>query len=401
MKMTSTDHKYHHLGSVYRLVEQFELISRTDLAKLAGVAPASMTMLTKALIDHKLILERTSQNLPSRGRPAVGLSVSTFHWHYLCLTITPNKLSIALCDLTGNAVHQLNYTFSASEYPTFDAYLLACLNNFTRHMPLDSRELIAVSVSVVGKVNKEKTAITQLGNVPLHCPLTDTLSTLFSQPILLNEHFQLWFLLESTLGSLIGDDNVIFLQLDDTVELSVLLKGALLHQNEHKRMNVDKMIMPKFSPLSLEIADEFDEIHRYQLANQITFPALVKLIDRYLPNELEEQSAKIHFFCQQVEAENLNALRILNHISDNLAYMLMNLINIFSTEKIMINSPLLQIKQALFAQLHTKLAQNLLLDDLHIDLVTSHSAWDNPQIPAVAIKLGLYDGHLLRSIMER
>lgn len=78
MKMASSDYKYQHIGTVFRLIEQFELISRTDLAKLSGFAPASMTLLTKTLIDHKFILERASQNLPSRGRPAVGLAISPF-----------------------------------------------------------------------------------------------------------------------------------------------------------------------------------------------------------------------------------------------------------------------------------------------------------------------------------
>ncbi|MDP0328130.1 hypothetical protein Q7Z90_04725 [Glaesserella parasuis] len=162
MKITSSDYKYQHLGTVYRLVEQFELISRTDLAKLSGFAPASMTVLTKILIDHKLILERTSQNLPSRGRPAVGLSILT----------------------------------------------------------------------------------------------------------------------------------------------------------------------------------------------------------------------------------------------DNLAYMLMNLINIFSTEKIMLNSSLLRIKKPLFEQLQTKLQQNLLLNELRIDIVTSQYDWDSPLIPSIAIKLGIYEGCLLKGIVE-
>lgn len=39
MKTASLEHRYQHLGTVYRLIEQFELISRTDLAKLSGIAP--------------------------------------------------------------------------------------------------------------------------------------------------------------------------------------------------------------------------------------------------------------------------------------------------------------------------------------------------------------------------
>lgn len=400
MKTTSYDYKYQHLGTVYRLIEQFELISRTDLAKLSGFAPASMTVLTKTLIDNKFILERTSQNLPSRGRPAVGLAVSPFYWHYLCLTIATNKLSVTLCDLSGKLIQLCDYPITQEKYSNLDDYILSSLQHFATQIDIEQKNLFAISVSVVGKIDATRRIITQLGQHVIHCPIVDRLATRFSQPILLNEHFQLWFLAESALGSLISNDNVIFLQLDDTVNLSVLLKGTLLHQDEHKRMSVDKMIMPKFSSLSDEIAEGLNDVERYQLTNQVTFPALITLIERYLPNTFTTAQDKIAWFCEQVEQENNNANPILEHITDNLAYMLMNLVNIFSTEKIMLNSPLLRIKQPLFEQIQTKLKQNLLLNDLNIDLVTSQYDWDSPIIPSIAIKLGIYEGTLLKGTIE-
>ena len=44
-----TGNKIQNIGNIYRLTEQFELISRTDLAKLSGLAPASITNITKQL----------------------------------------------------------------------------------------------------------------------------------------------------------------------------------------------------------------------------------------------------------------------------------------------------------------------------------------------------------------
>ena len=35
------------LGSIYRLIEQFEEISRIELSKLSGFAPATITSLTR------------------------------------------------------------------------------------------------------------------------------------------------------------------------------------------------------------------------------------------------------------------------------------------------------------------------------------------------------------------
>lgn len=393
-----SDNKASHLGTIYRLVEQFDLISRTDLAKLSDLAPASITNLSKSLIAQHFIMERAVQNSTTRGRPAVGLAISPQYWQVLCLTLSSQHLSIALCDLTGNAEIQTTMTLAAQDYNELTRNVVQQVQQFLRANPFEAARLFAVSISVAGRVNNEKTEIIRLGNQPIRCEIVKGLQMLFPCPVLLNEHFRLWLLSESLNGSLISDDDVLFLQLDDTINLSILLRGALLHKQS--KMNVDTMLMPRFSSLSDEIAAEFDEITRYQLVNQITFSALARLIDRDLPNDHLYLSDKIAFFCAQAEQQNPKALRILNHITDNLAYVLMNLINIFSTKKIMLNSPLLAIKNVLFEQLSAKLRENLRLNPLEIELVTSQLDPQDPRIACAAVKQGIYQGELLKPYLE-
>lgn len=394
MKTVALENRCQQLGHVYRLVEQFELISRSDLAKLSGIAPASMTGLTKWLIDHQFIMERSVQNLSTRGRPAVGLSLSPFHHTLLCLTLSEHRLSLFECDLNGQARREQHSLLTPNE---LSQQIVGLVTEFCKQNPILQQTLFAISISVIGKIDHSKTHILQLGQTSINCPIVELLSTYFSQPILLNEHFQLWFLTETTLGNLIRHNDVIYLQLDDDINLSVRLKGALLHQDEHKRMNVDKMLMPRFSALSDEVGSTLSDLERYQLKHQVTFSALIKLIDRYLPNALNDSADKILWFCQAVENNQPNANLILDHLCNNLAYMLMNLINLFSTEKIMLNSPLLRIKQPLFDRLQVTLQKNLLLNELNVDLVTSQYDWNSPLIPSVAIKLGIYDGVLLKN----
>lgn len=389
-----SDNKARHLGEIYRLIEQFELISRTDLAKLSGLAPASVTNLTKILIDQHFILERAVQNTPSRGRPSVGLAVSNFFWQLLCLTVSPHKIDISLCKLNGTKIYQQDYPISSPNYPELDRLIARLIKRFSQSYSIDHAQLLAVSVSVLGKIHSDKTSITQLGNQAIRCPITPTLQTQFDCPVLLSEHFQLWLLAESTVGSLISQENVIFLQLDETVNLSVLLSGKLLHKQS--KMNVDHMMMPKFSPLSDETFPELPEIKRYQLANQVTFSAIAQLVDRYFPSNLDHHEQKITLLCQKIKENQPLALAILEHITDNLAYALMNLVNIFSSESIMFNSPLLEIKELLFTQLSEKVHKNLLQNDLNVDLVTSQYEWNSPLIACSAIKQGIYNGNLIK-----
>lgn len=394
MRTIVLENRYQQLGQIYHLVEQFELISRSDLAKLSGIAPASITGLTKWLIDHQFIIERTAQNLPTRGRPAVGLSLCPFYRTFICITLSEYKVTLRECDLTGNEQRTQDYPL---EIKYIEQHIVSAIDDFCQSNPSLTHTLFAISISVIGKISHDKQHIIQLGKTAIHCPIIELLSPLFTQPILLNEHFQLWFLAESALGNLVRYDDVIYLQLDDDINLSVKLKGELLHQDEHKRMNVDKMLMPRFGVLSDEISDTLNELERYQLKHQVTLAALVKLIDRHLPNTYTQTADKIEWFCEHIEKQHPLAEQILEHICNNLAYMLMNLINLFSTKTIMFNSPLLRIKQPLFKLLQAKLQENLLLSELQINLITSQYDWDCSLIPSVAIKLGIYEGVLLKN----
>lgn len=92
------------LGKIYRLIEQFEEISRIDLSKLSRYAPATITALTRQLIEGKLIIERAVQATESRGRPAVGLCVSPFYWQSICAVLMEDHFEILLCGLDGSTI---------------------------------------------------------------------------------------------------------------------------------------------------------------------------------------------------------------------------------------------------------------------------------------------------------
>lgn len=71
-------------GRVYKLIDQFGPISRIDLSKLSGLAPASITKISRELMEGHLIHETVVQESLSRGRPAVGLQTDNTGWHF-CL----------------------------------------------------------------------------------------------------------------------------------------------------------------------------------------------------------------------------------------------------------------------------------------------------------------------------
>ncbi|PJG86542.1 ROK family protein [Conservatibacter flavescens] len=391
--------KVQHLGTIYRLIEQFELISRIDLSKLSGFAPASITAITKELIQLQLITERAVQTTIVRGRPAVGLCLSSSHWRTICGTLLENTFELTLCELNDKVIEKRSFSLQAEHMANLDVFLVQSLKQFLADIKIDTLSLLAFSLTVAGRFDRTHTRLVKLGQYDVDIDLSAVFVPHFSVPVFIREYFQTWLFAESTLGSIINCNNALFLQLDDVINMSVLVKGKILNSEKETRMNINRVNVPKLSELQDKINLELPEIKRNQLHNQVTHQSIYQMVDLLFPqNTLPNNSQKIDFVCEQANQGNPQAIQILYHVADCVSYVLMNLVNIFSSEKVVISSSLLLAKDLFLARLNQKLQENLLLDDLHVDIVTSRYAWNSPILAASAIKQRIYDGSLLMNL---
>lgn len=383
------------LGKIYRLIEQFEEISRIDLSKLSQLAPATITSLTRELIEKKLVIERAVQNTENRGRPAVGLCVSPFYWQSLCATLTYDHFDILLCELDGTTIAQEVYPLDLSDLSSLEQMLPCYFEDFLSKVGTKLSRPITFSIAVAGKLHHLSSFLQRLGEIELNVDLTSLFAGYFDIPIIVTEYFETWLLAESTLGSVIGYDDVIFLQIDEVINLSVLSKGVIL-QSDHKTcMNIDQITVPRLYPMQDKINQHLFELERYQIHNQLTYKAFCQFIDLYYPNNnLISTTEKINFLCKKAQLQDPLALEILANIADIIAYILSNLVNLFSPEKIMFTSRLLSVKHVFLNQINQRLAHYLHNSKI-CEVMTSQYEWNSHEVIAAAIKQKIYDGSLL------
>ena len=93
-------------------------------------------------------------------------------------------------------------------------------------------------------------------------------------------------------------------------------------------------------------------------------------------------------------------MRILDHITDCFAYILMNLVNIFSAQRVMLNSGLLVVKDIFLEQLNHKLSAYLSNKEAPVEVITGKYEWNSPIVAGAAIKQGIYDGSLLTFLVK-
>ena len=74
--------------------------------------------------------------------------------------------------------------------------------------------------------------------------------------------------------------------------------------------------------------------------------------------------------------------------------------DIFASEKIMINTRLLSVKDIFLQRLGLKLQDALLSDEQQVEIITSKFSWNDPNIASSAIKQQLYSGTLFADIVR-
>lgn len=387
------------LGKIYRLIEQFEEISRIDLSKLSRLAPATITALTRELIEKKLIIERTVQNTEARGRPAVGLCVSPFYWQSLCAVLAENHFDILLCELDGTPIIQRVYPLNKANLVQLEQVLIKCLQNFLLEAKHKLTHPFVFSIAVAGQLNKSNGKLYRLGQYELSLDLKAIFEPHFDIPVLVTEYFETWLLAESTLGTVIGCNNVLFLQIDDVINLSVLSQGNIICANSKEKMNIDKMIVPHFNPIQKQINAHLPEIQRYQAINQISHQAICQLVDEIYPdNKVDNPVDKIRFCVKKRLRKEKSAVEILQHFADVIAYLLMNLINLFSSKKVMLSSDLLTAKDIFLPYLNERLAK-LIEPERKTEVITGQYKRNNTVVITAGIKQKIYDGSLLIHLM--
>ena len=92
---------------VYRLIDLQGPISRVKIAELSQLAPASVTKITRQLIEHGLIRE-TSPQASTGGRRAISLTTIKHRFQFVSAKLGRGYLQLSLYDLDGKLMKRLN-----------------------------------------------------------------------------------------------------------------------------------------------------------------------------------------------------------------------------------------------------------------------------------------------------
>ena len=211
-------------AAILRLIGLSGPIARTSIAARLGLSPATVTSITRELIESGIV--RTADRAPSRGgRPALLLEIVGTSAHAFGVKIAPDHLVGVVVDLDGSVIRQYDERLDLSASGGFEAAVAV----LRRWLDAEETPLLGVGLGVPGVVDSSTGTVTS----PLigwrEFALRDALQAALGIPVLVDNDVNTLAISERVYGRGRDVEDFIALTLGRGVGLGIVAGGDIYH----------------------------------------------------------------------------------------------------------------------------------------------------------------------------
>jgi len=146
--------KQYNIQTVLAVLKQHQPISRTDIAKLTGMSPTSITRIVTALLNQGLIYEASGEQRSGRGRKATSLRINEEGLYSIGIHLDRSVVRLCVLDMADQTLYRGETLVDGQCTPEKTAETAKALFDRMPAGIVNDRSLIgAVGVCLSGLVN--------------------------------------------------------------------------------------------------------------------------------------------------------------------------------------------------------------------------------------------------------
>ncbi|MEZ9551016.1 ROK family protein [Vibrio breoganii] len=386
-------------GKVYQLIDQFGPISRIDLSKLSALAPASITKITRELIDAHLIHETVVQEATSRGRPAVGLQTNNEGWQFLSLRLGRGYLTIALHELGGEVITEKYIDIEERHQDEMLERLLSEITQFFEDKGAVLERMTSIAITLPGLVHSESGLVLQMPHFDVkYLELGPALYKATGLPVFIANDTRAWALAEKLFGNSQQNKNSVLISIHNGIGAGIILEdkvlqGRLGNVGELGHIQVD----PNGYPCHCG--------NRGCLETVASSHALLRQAQEAIAagdeTSLELATLSVINICMAANNGDEVALKIIKQLAKRLGMAVSLVVNMFNPEKVLIGGDINVAKGIILLEIERCVQeQSLPIYRQDLEIVPSRFIKNATMPGAALIKQALYDGVLLMKVVE-
>lgn len=383
---------------IYRLIVQQSPISRIQLAENSQLAPASITKITRQLLNKKLIKEVDIQQ-STGGRPAVSIVAKFDYYQAISIQLSRSHVMIELYNLGANCLASKRFPLNNFNQQQTQNYLISLIELFCQEQQKKIKHLLAISVVMPGVIDSTKGIVRYTPHIEVdEWTLVDVLTTKFGVPVFIGNDVQSLALAESYFGSTQLVDDSILVRVHRGVGSGVIINQQLLMNHNQSACEVGH----------IQVNQLGERCHCGNfgcLENQVVNTEIEKraklLLEQGYKSKLTVDNCDILTICHLANHGDELAEKLIKSAGEHLGRAVAIMVNIFNPQCIVLageitKSPeilLNAVNNALYSQSLKQLRENLILNCSTLD--------DRSAIGAFAlVQQALFDGSLLMTILD-
>jgi transcriptional regulator of PTS gene len=386
-------------GRVYKLIDQFGPISRIDLSKLSELAPASITKITRELIDAHLVHETVVQEATSRGRPAVGLQTNNEGWQFLSMRLGRGYLTIALHELGGSVLIDTKIDLEPVAQDKMLARLLQEIEDFFQTYSTELDRVTSIALTLPGLVNSDTGTVLQMPHYDVdNLALGPAIYEATGLPVFIANDTRAWALAEKLFGNSQQNNNSVLISIHHGLGAGIILDGRVL---AGRHGNIGELGHIQIDPNGkhchcgntgcLETVASSNAIREEVTARVAAGAKTIINMD-----ELSTEAV-----CEAAALGDELAIDVIKQLGHYLGSAISIVINLFNPEKVLIGGVINQAKDILYPEIMQCIkSQSLPIYHRDLELVESRFYKQATMPGAALVKQAMYDGELLMKVIE-
>ncbi len=386
-------------AAVYRLIDQQGPISRIQVAEVSQLAPASVTKITRQLLERGLIKE-VAQQASTGGRRAISLTTESTPFHAICVRVGRNYIDLTLYDLSGKALKSTNDKFNYQNSDELVAGLLSQIETFIAQVKSDIVELVAVGVTLPGLIDPETGIVEYMPNINVDkLPLGSMLRDKFGVTSFVGNDIRALALAEHYFGASKDCHDSILVSVHNGTGAGIIVNGQVFLG--HNR-NVGELGHIQIDPLG----DKCQCGNFGCLETVAANPAIIEQVEKALSqgfnSELQtHDSITIAGICRAANNGDELAKQVIVKVGNHLGKALAITINLFNPQKIVLAGEITDAKEILFPAIERCITtQSLSNFNANLVLATSDLYGQRTIGSFSIVKRAMLNGFLLQRMLE-
>lgn len=386
-------------AAVYRLIDQQGPISRIQVADVSQLAPASVTKITRQLLERGLIKE-VAQQASTGGRRAISLTTEVAPFHSIAVRLGRDYIQFSLFDLGAKEIASGFQEFLYTSQSELVEGLLKYLKEFTHQHTSSVGQLIAIGIALPGLVNPETGVVEYMPNVKIDTlPLGEIIKDNFHVECFVGNDVRGMALAEHYFGASQDCQDSILVSVHRGTGAGIIVNGQVFLGFNR---NVGEIGHIQIDPLG----DQCQCGNFGCLETVAANPAIVNRVNKLIAQGYESSLSKvdgitIHDICEHANNGDELSQQALVRVGNQLGKAIAITINLFNPQKVIIAGAITQAKDILFPAIQRNV-ENQSLKSFHTNLPIEASLLDKqPTLSAFAmIKRAMLNGVLLQKLLE-